>query len=357
MSLSHTLPLALAALDHRGAGRLSGASLSRGRPSRHLDGRAGSPRWRSGSTGRRRTSPSRRARRRARAFPLSCPDRVGRLVRDAGSRAVGALGFAALAVLAASLPAQRSLDSHVRAVADGARPEASTRGGAAVSMIVGRNPDGARRGRRRARRDREPGREFLRRRRRAAVLDRARRARRRRALQGDQHRRQHDRPPERALRRVRLGGGAARRSRQPAGLAACRALARSLAAALAPGASARDAWRAVRARRAQAPLAQRRLAGGGDGRRAGAQARGAARLWRDAGRRRLHGRRPARGDGGRHPSRRCGSTGARAAIEIAVATRPRCRSSRPALCSAVEIEMALPDGRRARRASRSTVAS
>ena len=34
---------------------------------------------------------------------------------------------------------------------------------------------------------------------------------RRRALQGDQHRRQHDRPPQPALRGLRLGGGPARR--------------------------------------------------------------------------------------------------------------------------------------------------
>src|SRR5580698_7266445 len=51
----------------------------------------------------------------------------------------GALGFAALAVLAASLPAQRSLSSHVRAVADGL--EASLDDGRrAVALIVGRNP-------------------------------------------------------------------------------------------------------------------------------------------------------------------------------------------------------------------------
>jgi adenosylcobinamide-phosphate synthase len=52
----------------------------------------------------------------------------------------GALGFAALALLVASLPAQRSLSSHVRAVADGL--DASLEEGrAAVAKIVGRNPD------------------------------------------------------------------------------------------------------------------------------------------------------------------------------------------------------------------------
>jgi adenosylcobinamide-phosphate synthase len=52
----------------------------------------------------------------------------------------GAFGFAALALLAASLPAQRSLGAHVRAVADGL--DASLEDGRrAVEKIVGRNPD------------------------------------------------------------------------------------------------------------------------------------------------------------------------------------------------------------------------
>ena len=42
----------------------------------------------------------------------------------------------------------------------------------------------------------------------------------RRGLQGDQHRRQHDRASHGAAPRLRLGGGAARRPRQPAGVAA-----------------------------------------------------------------------------------------------------------------------------------------
>jgi adenosylcobinamide-phosphate synthase len=51
----------------------------------------------------------------------------------------GAVGFAALALLAASLPAQRSLAAHVRAVAEGL--DASLEEGRqAVAMIVGRNP-------------------------------------------------------------------------------------------------------------------------------------------------------------------------------------------------------------------------
>jgi adenosylcobinamide-phosphate synthase len=52
----------------------------------------------------------------------------------------GALGFAALAVLAASLPAQRSLGRHVSAVADGLGASID-QGRRAVAKIVGRNPD------------------------------------------------------------------------------------------------------------------------------------------------------------------------------------------------------------------------
>jgi adenosylcobinamide-phosphate synthase len=52
----------------------------------------------------------------------------------------GALGFAALALLAASLPAQRSLASHVRAVAEGL-DAGLDEGRRAVEKVVGRNPD------------------------------------------------------------------------------------------------------------------------------------------------------------------------------------------------------------------------
>jgi adenosylcobinamide-phosphate synthase len=52
----------------------------------------------------------------------------------------GALGFAVLALLAASLPAQRSLAGHVSAVADGL-DACLDEGRRAVSKIVGRNPD------------------------------------------------------------------------------------------------------------------------------------------------------------------------------------------------------------------------
>ncbi|KAA2211839.1 cobalamin biosynthesis protein CobD [Pseudoroseomonas oryzae] len=46
-----------------------------------------------------------------------------------------------LALLAASLPAQRSLHEHVRAVAEGLERDGLQGGRAAVSMIVGRNPE------------------------------------------------------------------------------------------------------------------------------------------------------------------------------------------------------------------------
>jgi adenosylcobinamide-phosphate synthase len=53
---------------------------------------------------------------------------------------LGPTGFVALAVLAASLPAQRSLAAHVSAVADGLEAGLEE-GRLAVAKIVGRNPD------------------------------------------------------------------------------------------------------------------------------------------------------------------------------------------------------------------------
>jgi adenosylcobinamide-phosphate synthase len=64
------------------------------------------------------------------------------LIAWAATRALfprGALGFAAVALVAASLPAQRSLASHVRAVADGLDASLD-KGRQAVATIVGRNP-------------------------------------------------------------------------------------------------------------------------------------------------------------------------------------------------------------------------
>jgi adenosylcobinamide-phosphate synthase len=51
----------------------------------------------------------------------------------------GVIGFAILAILASSLPAQQSLDRHVRAVAVALERQGLTEGRAAVAMIVGRN--------------------------------------------------------------------------------------------------------------------------------------------------------------------------------------------------------------------------
>lgn len=53
----------------------------------------------------------------------------------------GPIGFIFLALLASSLPAQQSLDQHVRAVANGLERGGLAEGRRAVSMIVGRNPE------------------------------------------------------------------------------------------------------------------------------------------------------------------------------------------------------------------------
>ena len=53
----------------------------------------------------------------------------------------GAIGFAALALLASSLPAQQSLDRHVLAVARGLEQGGLAAGRSAVAKIVGRNPE------------------------------------------------------------------------------------------------------------------------------------------------------------------------------------------------------------------------
>ncbi len=62
------------------------------------------------------------------------------LALTAGLMRFGILGFVALAALAASLPAQRSLHAYVRAVAEGL-DENLEAGRRAVSFVVGRNPD------------------------------------------------------------------------------------------------------------------------------------------------------------------------------------------------------------------------
>ena len=90
----------------------------------------------------RADAASRRAERRAssRFASISRRSRLSPGRRRALCLSGGTLGFAALALLAASLPAQRSLASHVSAVADGL--DASLEEGrVAVANIVGRNPD------------------------------------------------------------------------------------------------------------------------------------------------------------------------------------------------------------------------
>jgi adenosylcobinamide-phosphate synthase len=68
-------------------------------------------------------------------LPVGCAAAI--LTREAPP---GWAGFLVLAFLAASLPAQRSLDAHVRAVAQALEREGLTGGRRAASMIVGRNP-------------------------------------------------------------------------------------------------------------------------------------------------------------------------------------------------------------------------
>jgi adenosylcobinamide-phosphate synthase len=51
------------------------------------------------------------------------------------------IGFVGLVLIASSLPAQRSLDEHVRAVAEGLEKDGLDGGRRSVAMIVGRNPD------------------------------------------------------------------------------------------------------------------------------------------------------------------------------------------------------------------------
>ena len=76
------------------------------------------------------------------------------------------------------------------------------------------------------------------------------------------------------------------------------------AAAILPGHGCTRGMARGLARREKTPLAQCRLAGSGDGRRAGHRAGRAPQLRRRDGRLRLHGRRrTARGDGGRHQAR------------------------------------------------------
>ncbi len=139
MSLSHTLPLALAALIiealvgypaplYRAAGHpvtWMGAWLAA------LDKRLNRPET---------DFASRRAVGGVALLIYLAPIALVAVVATACLSRLGALGFVLLAALAASLPAQRSLYTHVRAVADGL-DRSLDEGRRAVSMVVGRNPD------------------------------------------------------------------------------------------------------------------------------------------------------------------------------------------------------------------------
>ena len=166
------------------------------------------------------------------------------------------------------LAARGPADEHAAGPAQPGRPCPGGRGGPARRARRGtprRGPDrrprprAARRRRRRPGRRRIPGREPVRRRRGASVLGRGRRSAGHARLQGDQHAGQHGGPPQRALPRFRLGQRPVRRSRQPRPgpphrrrLVPCRRQ---------PVALGHD----HAARRAKAPLAQRRLARGRHG--------------------------------------------------------------------------------------------
>ena len=288
-------------LPDRGGGRLSRASLSRDPASRHLDGRVARL-----AGGAAQPSAASFARRRAAgvlALALYLAPVAALACAVVWIAPRGLVGFAALALIAASLPAQRSLDEHVRAVALALERGGLAAGREAVSRIVGRN---------------------------VATLDEAGVARAALESLAENFSDGIVAPlfwlalgglPGGALykaintadsmighrnERYLAFGWAAARLDDLVNLPASRlaALWLLLAAALTPGARPAEALARDPARRAHAPLAQRRLARGGDGGRAGAEARGPARLRRDAGRRRLHGRGPRRGDGGGHPARR-----------------------------------------------------
>ena len=300
MSLSHSLPLALAALMIEAlAGYPAPLYRAVGHPVTWMGA------WLDWLERRlNRPKAGFAARRRAGVLALLgylAPVALIAVALTAALSGCGVAGFLALAALAASLPAQRSLDAHVRAVADGL-DRSLEEGRRAVAMIVGRNPD---------------------------VLDAAGVARAAieslaenfsdgvvapvlwTALGGL--------PGGAVLKAINTAdsmighkteryaafGWAAARLDDLVNLPASRlaALWLVLAASLAPGASAGEAARAVSRDAAKPPLAQRRLAGSRHGRRAGPKARRPARLWRDADRGCVHGARPARGDRSRHPPR------------------------------------------------------
>jgi adenosylcobinamide-phosphate synthase len=138
MSLSQTLPLALAAsVVEALIGYPAPLYLAIGHPVTWIGAGLG---WLEARLNRPELSFA--ARRAMGALALAATLAPVALVCLSATRLLaplGAFGFAVLALLAASLPAQRGLDSHVRAVADGL-DEGLEEGRHAVAMIVGRNP-------------------------------------------------------------------------------------------------------------------------------------------------------------------------------------------------------------------------
>jgi adenosylcobinamide-phosphate synthase len=138
MDFAFTLPLALAALSLEAVAGYPNSLFARiGHPVPWIGAVIG---WLDRKLNREADKPSRRRLMGIIALVLVL-GAVG-LVAGALQGLAGEtwVGFGMLALAAASLPAQRSLYTHVRAVADGLEREGLPGGRAAVAMIVGRDP-------------------------------------------------------------------------------------------------------------------------------------------------------------------------------------------------------------------------